>query len=161
MDEAYKMQLIEQLSVERRLLAADKMTRAKYGISCDPAIIIRIEDREREIAILETRLGITWRAPVRREIDEPPPQPRQQFEWQIAAQQKRARQQDIEHQMTLLRTHRANLAHYRSQARAFGGIELAPPITRHGLNEGRDGISRCKDALRQLSVAIDDLPGDE
>ena len=164
MDEEYRAQLTEQLHMVRRLQNADKLARATYGISADPSLIIRIEDREQEIADLEARLGIRHPAPARaveRERYTPPPTPQWQHAEQIAQRQERARQGDIDHQMPLLKTYRSNLAHYRTQARSFGGIELAPPITRHGMNEARDGIIRTKHALEAQGVVIDNLPGDE
>ena len=162
MDEEYKTQLTEQLRALRRLQHGDEMTQTRYGISCEPSILMRIEDRAKEIRAIEARLGIEWPAPpaVERRY-EPAPRPRQDHEAQIARRQERARQNDVAHEMNLLETHRANMAHYRRQARAYGGTDLAPPITQHGINEARVGIAHAKRALDQLGVAIDNLPGDE
>jgi hypothetical protein len=63
--------------------------------------------------------------------------------------------------MGLLNTHRRNLAHYRAQAKAYGGVEFAPPITRHGMATAREEIRGRKAILRQLGQTVEDLPGDE
>lgn len=159
MDDEYRAQLTEQLRALRRLQHTDQMMLARMGISADPSITLRVEDREREIAQIESRLGIQHPMPTRQL--EPEPQPRRVYEQQVAQRQERARQADVDHHMKLLATHRANLAHYRAQAKAFGGIDLAPPITRHGMNEARAGIAQAKRNLEALGVTIDNLPGDE
>lgn len=163
MDEEYRAQLTEQLRALRRLQHADKLALAKTGMYADPSLTIRIEDREKEIAQIEARLGIEHPQPAPRRAPtyEPQPAPRREFDMDITRRQEGARQDDINHQMTLLEIHRRNLAHYRAQAKDHGGINLAPPITRNGMNEARRNIARIKSVLEGLGVVINDLPGDE
>lgn len=161
MDDEYRAQVTEQLRALRRLQHADQMTLARMGISADPSITLRVQDRQQKIAQIEARLGIQHPVPVPRPEPEPIPTPRRVYEEQIAQRQERARQADIDHHMRLLATHRGTLAHYRAQAKYHGGIDLAPPITRHGMNEARAGINQAKRNLEALGVAIDHLPGDE
>lgn len=164
MDAEYRAQLEEQLKIQRRLLHAQQMKLARAGFSADPSLEIMAEDLQAEVDDLEAQLGIErYTPPPRRPATryEPRPMPEPEFRARVVGQQTHARQADIDHHFTLLKTYRGNLAHYRTQAKAFGGIELAPPITRHGMNEGRAGIAQAKAALRQLGVEPDDLPGDE
>jgi hypothetical protein len=164
MDTEYEAQLREELRTTRRLLHERRMQLAKAGSYADPSIKIAAEDLEREVWRLEDRLGIdrpqpATRRPAARYETQPEPEP--VFQERVVGRQTAARQHDIDHQMNLLKIHRANLAHYRAQARAFGGIDFAPPMTRNGMNEQRDSIARIKQALGRLGVEIDDLPGDE
>lgn len=162
MDEEYRSQLTEQLRALRRLQHQDRLALARAGFSADPSIVIRAEDRQKEIDQIEAQLGIEQPQPT--PSPRPtysPPIPRREFEAGIAQRQESERQRDINHQMTLLQTHRRNLAHWRAQAKDHGGISLAPLITHNGMIAERDGIARTKAALAALGVAVEDLPGDE
>lgn len=159
MDEEYQGQLQEELKLKRRLLHTSEMQLAMYGISADPALIIRTENLRGDVARIEARLGIVHPEP-QRSLG-PPPTPARDFAAEQEARNARERRRDAEHWQTLLTTHRRNMAHYRDQARAHGGIALAPQITRYGLEEARAGITKAKRALDSLGVAYDDLPGDE
>lgn len=139
-------ELREELTMARRVCHNARLQLAKFGIGAPPHMIIEAEDAERRIAELERALGIEQRV---------------EFERQAGAEQEAARQADVAQQMKLLGIHRTNLAHYRAQARYHGSIEQSPPITRHGIDEARDGITRTKRALEALGVRVDDLPGDE
>ena len=157
MDYEYQAQLEEELRAARRLLHGDKMIAAKAGMYCDPAVLLRIEDREKQIAQIEERLGIrqpvpTYRAPSRREYVAPT-RPR----YEPAPELARQRGDDTAHHVKMLGIHRSNLAHYVRQARAYGGTDLAPPITQHGIEEARQGIAREKRVLRAAGVAVDDF----
>ena len=48
--------LRDQIRTKRRRLNLLKLQEAKFGISVDPAIIIQIEDLQREISQLERQL---------------------------------------------------------------------------------------------------------
>lgn len=162
MEDEYKEQLREQLKMKRRLLHEREMQLARMGISADPSIIFARDDLKAECAEIEARLGIVHpQSQSPRTSYNLPPIPERDFAAEQGQARKSAKQADITHHQTLLRTHRQNLAHYRAQAKAYGGIELAPPITRHGMREGREGITQAKEALRALGVQVDDLPGDE
>ena len=67
---------------------------------------------------------------------------------------------DINHLCDLLAIHRGNLAHWRQQAIAHGGLALAPAITRTSLAAERAHVAAVKARLRQLGKAIADEPGD-
>ena len=67
---------------------------------------------------------------------------------------------DINHLCDLLAIHRGNLAHWRQQAIAHGGLALAPAITRTSLAAERAHVAAVKTRLRQLGKAIADEPGD-
>ena len=147
---------------------------AMYGISADPSITIRAQNLAAELIELETRLGIPASTvmpgdlPYRmRRRAEPTPtreglRPREnEYQERIDADRQHARRQDVEQQLNLLKIYRANLAHYRAQAKAYGGVEQAMPITRHGIGMAKAGISAAKAALHALGVEIEDLPGDE
>ena len=67
---------------------------------------------------------------------------------------------DINHLCDLLAIHRGNLAHWRQQASAHGGLALAPAITRTSLAAERAHVAAVKTRLRQLGKAIADEPGD-
>lgn len=156
MDYEYRAQLEEELRMARRLLYGDKMIYAKAGMYCDPSVLIRIEDREKEIAQLEGRLGIrqpepVYRAPPRREYVAPRPT------YQPEPELSRQRGADTAHHVRMLGIHRTNLAHYVRQARAYGNPDLAPPITQHGITEARAGIRQEKRTLRGMGVAVDDF----
>lgn len=166
--------LREDYDLKRRAYHETRLQLARLGISADPAIIIRAQDLAAELVELEARLGITqsvvmtsdlpYRLRQRRSAELTAEELRQreaQHQARITAEQQGARHKDAEHHLNLLKIHRANLAHYRAQAKAFGGVEFAMPITRHGIGEARAGISDTKAALRALGIAVDDLPGDE
>lgn len=158
----------EELTMKRRALNMIRLDIAKKGISADPYLRIEEEDLVAEIRAIEHELGIAQtptlqerrqRAAPARYV--PPPVPEPVFRERIAGEQMNARQADITHQMGLLKIHRSNMAHYRAQARAFGGIDLAPPMTRNGMAEQRERIAQIKSTLRGYGVEIDDLAGDE
>lgn len=158
MDKEYQDQLEERLRMERRLLHHDIMIRARYGISTEPAVLMRIEDREKEVRRLESLLGIAqpaYQEPPRRQEYVAPP-PRYRPEPDLAQQ----RGVDTQHHVKLLGIHRANLSHYTEQARAFGGVQFAPPIARHGIAEAKAGIAQEKRTLRGLGVAVEDFEGE-
>lgn len=147
--------LEEQLATARRLWHHDKMIQARQGISCDPAVLMRIEDREKEIAGLERQLGIAqppvYQEPRRREYA-PRYRPEPDLERQRGA--------DTAHHVELLRIHRQNLSHYTQQARAFGGVQFAPPICSHGIQEAKAGIAKEKRTLRAAGIRVDDFEGE-
>ncbi|GAB4206351.1 MAG: hypothetical protein OHK0022_33340 [Roseiflexaceae bacterium] len=66
----------------------------------------------------------------------------------------------IESQKELLVTYRQTLGFLLEQAAAYGGEVLAPPQTRAGLVQMREGVAQCKRELRSLGVAVDDDPND-
>jgi hypothetical protein len=111
--------------------------------------------------VREVQAALAPPTPVYRQRYEPPLEPAPVFERRIASQQASARQKDIEHQMNLLAIHHSNAAHYRSQARYFGSLDAAPPMTRHGLQEAYAGIAQIKEVLRGYGVDVQDLAGDE
>lgn len=159
----------EELATKRRALNAVRLQLARFGISAPVNLIMDEEDLVKDIRAIEHELGISQTPTINERRASVPTAPRYQepvtpepvFQQRIAQQQSSARQADIQHQFTLLTTHRSNMAHYRAQAKAFGGIDLAPPMTRNGMNEQREGIARCKANIRQLGQPVDDLPGDE
>jgi len=164
MDEVYEAQLRERLTFQKRLLNERLLQLAKAGIYADPSIKMAAEDLQKEIREMEAELGIDRPAPAPYRPApryEAPPEPEPRFQERMVGQGQRMRQADIEHQMGLLKIHRGNMAHYRAQARAHGGVDLAPPMTRNGMREQRDAIARIKQALERLGQAVDDLPGDE
>lgn len=61
---------------------------------------------------------------------------------------------EIKHQRDLLTIYRRNLAHYQRQADAYGGLEFAPPITRHGINEANARIAEIEARLRAAGVEV-------
>ena len=151
MDEEYRKQLQEQLRMLRRLDHADQMTLARCGYGADPSVHIRVEDRRKEIAQIEAQLG----------VERPQLAPRQEYvarePYRPAPALERQRGDDTAYHVTLLGIHRSNLAHYTAQARRYGGVELAPPITQHGITEAREGIVREKRILRAAGVAVDNF----
>lgn len=164
MDSEYRSQLEEQLRTLRRLQHEDRMTEARYGLSADPSLKIRIEDRAQEIAGIEAQLGIErprpapQSTPIYRRAD---PVPEPAFRERITSRHTQQRQQEIEHHVSLLGIHRRNLAHYREQAKAYGGVALAPPVTRNGMSGERAQIARIKRILRDYGEDVADLAGDE
>lgn len=68
---------------------------------------------------------------------------------------------EVQHQFVLLAAHRANLKHWRKQAVAYGGYELAPPITKNGTNECVTNIRRIRKTLIDWGYAIDLQEGEE
>lgn len=162
LEQEYQDQLRELLRAKRRELHGYEMKLAKMGLYADPSIEITAEDLRKECRALEQQLGIAQPAPAPYTPRySPAPIPAEDFARQMAAQQERQRQQEAAHHMTLLTTYRRNMAHWRAQAKAYGGIDLAPPVTRHGMNDARQGIADAKRALERLGVAVDTLPGDE
>lgn len=159
----------EELATKRRALQAVRLQLARFGISAPINLIMDEEDLVKDIRAIERELGIEQTPTIQERRASVPSTPRYQaqpepepvFQQRIAQQQTSARQADIQHQFTLLKTYRANMAHYRAQAKAFGGVDLAPPMTRNGMNEQRSGIQQCKENLRKLGQDVDDLPGDE
>jgi hypothetical protein len=70
-------------------------------------------------------------------------------------------QADIEHQQTLLRTYRRNLAHLVRQAASYGGEDAAPIHIANNLDDARANIARIKGILRGWGVKVEDGPDDE
>lgn len=163
LEQEHREQLTELLRAKRKELHVAEMQLARMGELYAPVgMIIQRDDLKRECRALEQQLGIERQAPAPYTPRySPAPIPAEDFARQMAAQQERQRQQEAAHHMTLLTTYRRNLAHWRAQAKAYGGIDLAPPVTRHGMNEARQGIADAKRALERLGVAVDTLPGDE
>lgn len=161
MDEEYRQQLIEQLRMARKLLHYDMMTRARYGISCEPSVLIRIEEREQEISDLEARLGIAQPTSVYRQPAAPAPLPRAVHQQQVARAFGAQSQADVEHHVNLLGIHRQNLRLYREQARRYGDPVLAPPVTQHGIREAQEGIAHQKHVLRGMGVEVQNFEGEE
>ena len=149
---------MDELADLKRTLHKLRMQQAMYGGFAPVHILNQIEDTEREITRVEHARG----------IHRPPPAPYtprvptvDEYKAQVEARERAAWQQAIDHQMKLLKTYRGNLAHYIRQARAYGNVDLAPPITLHGINESRAGIRAAKNALLDLEIEIADLPDDE
>ena len=69
-------------------------------------------------------------------------------------------QDEIDQQRRRLEAHRATLAHYLDQVSLLGSAHTPPGVS-HGIREARDGIARCKAALRGWGVTVDDHPDDE
>ncbi len=67
---------------------------------------------------------------------------------------------EITPQCRRLEAHRATLAHYLDQVSLLGSAHTPPGVS-HGIREARDGIARCKAALRGWGVTVDDHPDDE
>ena len=67
-----------------------------------------------------------------------------------------ASQVDIDHQQTLLRTYRRNLAHLERQAASHGGEDAAPVHVINGLDEARTNIRRITGILRSWGVQVED-----
>jgi len=67
-----------------------------------------------------------------------------------------ASQEDINHQQTLLRTYRRNLAHLARQAASFGGEGAAPVHIVNSLDDARTNIRRIKGILRGWGVKVAD-----
>lgn len=156
----HQRQLRELLRMKRQLLHEREMQIALGGIYVDPSVTLARNELKREVADIEARLGVVWPKAKLPRPTPPPPRPVEDFAREQEETRQRARQSDVRHHQELLRIHRSNLSHYREQARAFGGVELAPPICRHGMRESRGGVAQAKSALRALGVEVDDLPGD-
>jgi nucleoside phosphorylase len=71
-----------------------------------------------------------------------------------------ASQEEIDKQLELLNTHRRTLMNYLTRLARLSSAH-APPEIDHGIREARDGIRRCKAALRSWGVRVDDHPDDE
>lgn len=157
--------LQEELRGARQALHLTRLQLARYGIGAPVHLILDEKDLAKKVAQLEAALGIPQTEP--RELPQPAPAPRyvppppRDYEREREEGRQRERQADINHQLELLRIHRRSLAHVRAQAKAYGGIDLAPQITRFGMQEAREGITQAKRALDQLGGAYDNLPGDE
>jgi hypothetical protein len=65
-------------------------------------------------------------------------------------------QADIDHQQSLLRTYRRNLAHLVKQAASFGGEDAAPLHIANSLEDARANISRIKGILRGWGIDVVD-----
>lgn len=152
-----------ELKTKRRALRETRLQLARFGIGAPVHLIIQEQDLAKEVRAIERELGIE-QTPTIRERGIGPPAPRYtepDFQERMDTQQAKQRQKDIEHQLGLLGIHRRNLAHYQQQAKRFGGVDLAPPITRSGIEEGRGNIARIKDILRSYGIEVEDLAGDE
>lgn len=160
--------LRQELKTKRRALGEIRIQLARYGISAPVNLIMDEQDLANDVRAIERELGAEQTPTIQQRRQstpapryEPTPTPEPIYQARIAQRQTAARQSDIDHQMTLLKIHRSNMAHYRTQARQYGGINLAPPITRNSMNSEREEIQGIKNALRDMGVAIEDLPGDE
>lgn len=157
--------ILDELRTTRRTLAVLNNQIARHGEMNAPVhMILERQDAEKRIAQLEKMLGIEQpQQPVHQPASRPVVKPTSQpdFNRYIEDSKIEARRSDIRHQLNLLNIHRATLAHWIAQAKAYGGIELAPPITRNGMNEARRNIVQVKRALDQLGGSYDNLPGDE
>ena len=69
-------------------------------------------------------------------------------------------QEDVNHQETLLTTHRRNLALYINQQSMIGAAYI-PPAIANGIRDARDNIARIKGILHTWGVAVEDHPDDE
>lgn len=69
-----------------------------------------------------------------------------------------ASQEDIDHQVRLLRIHRANARHFQNQIRLLG--VLSPQGITNGIVEERRAINRIITLLRGWGQSIDDAPED-
>lgn len=152
--------LHEELAGKRSSLRKLERQAVDYGGKQSAPLHIwnGIDRLEEEIAALEAQLGIVRPATpayTPRSISD------EEHARKISDQQRAARQSDIDHQLKLLQTYRGNLAHYIRQARAYGSIDLAPPMTGHGIAASRAGVTAAKRALFDLGVEVENLPGDE
>ena len=62
------------------------------------------------------------------------------------------RDEEIAHLRRLQAAHRQNLAHYQQQAKAYGGLDFAPPITRNGMEQEAAELRKVARRLRDLGV---------
>jgi hypothetical protein len=62
------------------------------------------------------------------------------------------RDEEIAHLRRLQAIHRKNLAHYQQQARAYGGLDLAPSITRMSIEHEAAELRKVAQRLRDLEV---------
>jgi hypothetical protein len=69
-----------------------------------------------------------------------------------------ASQADIDHQQSLLKTYRRNLAHLVRQAASFGSEDAAPIHIANSLDDTRANINRIKGILRGWGVTVEDNP---
>lgn len=69
-------------------------------------------------------------------------------------------QEDINHQRSMLSTHRRNLAQYLKQA-ALLGAAFVPPAVSNGIVDTRVEIARIKAILRSWGSPVEDYPDDE
>jgi hypothetical protein len=65
--------------------------------------------------------------------------------------------EEIDEQRELLEAHRRTLGIYLKRLAKLGSANAAPEVF-HGIREAREGIGRCKAALRGWGVAVGDLP---
>jgi hypothetical protein len=66
----------------------------------------------------------------------------------------------IDAQRELFDAHRRTLGIYLKRLAQLGSANAAPEAF-HGIREAREGIQRCKAALRGWGVAVMDLPDDQ
>jgi hypothetical protein len=62
------------------------------------------------------------------------------------------RNEEIAHLRRLQAIHQGNLAHWQGQAKAYGGLEFAPPITRTGMENEAAELRKVAQRLRDLGV---------
>lgn len=62
---------------------------------------------------------------------------------------------EIKHLKSLLSIHRRNYVHYKMQARAHGGIEFAPAITRNSIENTEREIERIERQLIAAGVEVE------
>lgn len=159
--------LREELRTKKRALGETRIQLARYGVSAPVNLILDEQDLAREVRTIEEELGETQTPTIRERRATPVEQPRYRpmppTDHERATGERLARQKqgDIDHQVTLLGIHRLNMQHLREQARAYGGVALAPLVTQNGVNEQREAISRIKATLRSYSVDVEDLAGDD
>ena len=156
--------LEQELRTKRRALGEIRLQLAKFGIGAPINLIIEEQDMAADVRAIERELGRDQTPTIheRRATPAPryvaPPEPEPRFQERMVGQQQRARQADIEHQMTLLNIHRRNLGHLRAQMKELGAF--APPYVRSEVGGRMDDIARIKGILRDMGQAVDDLPGD-
>lgn len=152
--------LRDELRTKRRALNAVRLQLARYGYEAPVHLTLEEEDLAKEVRAIERELSAE-QTPTLQERRGGPPVPETVFRERIAERQTKARQADIDHQMTLLTIHRRNLAFLREQARYHGGNAAAPLATQNGIQDARASIAGHKRSLREMGVEVDDLPGDE
>jgi len=68
-------------------------------------------------------------------------------------------QEEIDHQLELLQTHRYTLHNYLKQ-QAIHGYGNVPPSIIHGIHESRRAIQHIKTVLRNWEISVEDAPDD-
>lgn len=160
-------QLHEELKTKKRALGEIRLQLARYGIGAPINLVLDEQDLVKEIRAIEQELGLSPTPTIRERrggstgVARRYEAPAVDHERVTRERLTRQRQGDIDHQITLLGIHRRNMQHFRNQARAHGGVALAPLVTQNGIEEQRGAIARIKDILRGYGVEVEDLAGDE